>query len=206
MITSNARVVDGDIDDLAFDEAVNVGVIGCDIETTGLDWRSEKIGTVQVSVGDHVIIVRQGHLRPFRLIELLESANIAKIFHHASFDLRFLRSHWGVRSANVRCTKVAAKIAAPGMDSDSYSLKSLLSEKLGVEIDKSERMSDWTKNLTSRQVAYAANDVVHLAPLWKHLEAEVRAQSRSNLLEESLRYLQVRVELDLLGVGDPFTY
>jgi len=67
--------------------------IAWDIETTGLDWRREKIGTCQLfaeAVG--AVVVSVGEDRPSALARLIEDNTVEKVFHHAPFDLRFMVS------------------------------------------------------------------------------------------------------------------
>jgi len=206
MITTQVRVSEGDIDHEIFDIALAAETIGCDIETTGLDWASDEIGTFQLAVGNHVVVVRPRGSRPELLSELLRRPEVSKVFHHAVFDLRFVRAQWGVVPRSVKCTKIAAKIMRPGHDAEDYSLRSLLSTELGVHIDKSERLSDWTSTLSADQVMYAANDVVHLAQLWRRLLSTSPSREKRDLLDRSLEYLATRVELDLVGSGDVFAY
>ncbi|MGH1526500.1 hypothetical protein ACRAWC_21790 [Leifsonia sp. L25] len=64
------------------------------------------------------------------------------------------------------CTKIAAKIVGPGLPNDSRSSKSSLKMYLGIELDKTERLSDWSRHhLSDTQLAYAARDVAYLQPL-----------------------------------------
>ena len=184
------------------------GVLGCDIETTGLDWSSDKIATVQVYVpGVGVEIVRVGPNPPARLSEVMRSARVTKVFHHAAFDLRFIRHHWGVRANAVNCTKVLAKIVAPARDSRSYSLKPLLAEYLNVSIDKTMQISDWTsESLSPEQLQYAARDVLFLVDLRNVLLSDARRLGLVDLVEDSFQYIPTRVETDLRGSGDVFAY
>src|ERR1700688_3999567 len=82
--------------------------IAWDIETTGLDWRRERIGTCQLfaeAVG--AVVVSVGEDRPSALARLIEDSTVEKVFHHAPFDLRFMVSAWKVSPAAIRDTKVA---------------------------------------------------------------------------------------------------
>jgi ribonuclease D len=71
-------------------------LIGWDIETSGLDWRSDRIGTCQIFAEDlgAAVVSLSGEM-PVRLAGLLENAGVVKVFHHAPFDLRFMVHAWG---------------------------------------------------------------------------------------------------------------
>ena len=69
-----------------------------------------------------------------------------------------------------------------------------------VLLDKGEQMSNWAApTLTESQQAYAANDVLYLHRIWVHLEEKIKDQGRQHWLAQALRWLPVRVEMDLAG-------
>ena len=190
-----------------FDAAMRVeGVSAWDIETDGLDFRSDAIRTCQVFVPGHGIeVVRIADTVPERLIDALTSERVTKVFHHAPFDLRFMRRWWDVRPRRVACTKVMSKIVFP--ERDNHSLAALVQDQLGITLDKSQRLSDWgAADLSAEQLAYAANDVVHLLELSRMLWKEALNIGVGNLVEQSFAYLPVRVETDFWGAGDVFAY
>jgi ribonuclease D len=92
------------------------GVAALDIETSGLDWRSQRIGLCQVYVPGFqpVLIKTKKGIAPPHLLKLLADNSVQKIFHHAMFDLRFLAYHWLAVTDNVVCTKIASKTNRPG--------------------------------------------------------------------------------------------
>ena len=197
----------GDIDrhDLAY--AVDTGVVACDIETSGLDWRKDSIGTCQIAMRDRLLVLIPSGHAPSNLRSLLENSRVQKVFHHATFDLRFMAYRWGVRPRNIACTKVAAKILEPGLDRAAYSLKPVLKRFLAVEISKDLQVSDWlAPHLSDEQLMYAANDVLYLVDLCGTLRGACEAAGLGQELTESWRYLPVRVALDMRGSGDVFSY
>jgi ribonuclease D len=197
-------------DDLSaeFDSAMRVeGIAAWDIETDGLDFRNDAIRTCQVyvpGIGVEIVRVPSDGSTPPRLSDALASERVFKVFHHAPFDLRFMRHKWGVRPRSVGCTKVMSKIVAPGRE--SHSLAPLVQAYLGIELDKSVRLSDWSQDLTSEQVSYAANDVLYLLDLYGHLWKDALNLGVADLIEQSFAYLPVRVETDLHDSGDVFAY
>ena len=210
-MTSCAPRVDlaeGDIS-AAFEGAVrDAGVVAWDIETSGLDWRLDRIATCQLHVPDvGTQIIRVDERRPDRLRELLISEHVLKVFHHAPFDLRFMRHHWKAEARRVACTKILSKIVRPEAENRDHSLKPTLERFLGVVLDKSQQTSDWLSPvLTQDQLTYAARDVVYLLPLLGKLMQEARASGVADIAERTFDYLPVRVETDIRGCGDVFDY
>lgn len=210
MITSKTaiEVHHGDLPRDLYMEAVAAGTVAWDIETSGLNWAQDRIGTCQVAIQERVsIVVVDQENRPGILAALLEDPDVTKVFHHAPFDLRFMTHHWGVRAANVACTKIASKILNPELSSGEHSLKPVLRRHLGVEISKDEQVSDWlSSRLSNEQLQYAAADAAHLIALSQALWAKCSRAGLSDYLDASFAYLPTRVMLDLRGSGDVFAY
>lgn len=186
--------------------AQNVGVVAIDTETSGLDYWHDKIATCQLFVpGGPACVVRVHNSPGENLVGLLENETIKKIFHHAVFDVSFIRAQWNVDVANTSCTKIASKVLNP-TDSE-HSLKKLLSAHLGVEINKTLRMSDWlSKTLTPEQIEYAAADVVHLPALLDVLQRKITQAGQQELLESSFSFIREYVKFSLRGGKDLFGY
>jgi ribonuclease D len=200
------RVFDGDLDEQAFSRALGASVLPWDIETTGLDWRTERIGTVQVQIEDRTCVVRVNGRTPHRLKALMEDPSILKVFHHAMFDLRFMASHWEVTASHVACTKIASKLVNPEMPCKEHSLAPLVDRYLGVKLDKGPQTSDWTGELTATQLQYAAEDVRHLWRLYEALDEQVRRKGLLDLRERCYAHLRTQVELEVGGFPDVFAY
>lgn len=198
----------GDLDSHALEALLGVDRIAWDIETTGLDWRVDRIGTCQLSaLGLGTFLVALDGRYPKNLVELLADPTVLKVFHHAPFDLRFMSHHWSVRPANIKCSKVASRLLGPKLPASDHSLKSLLAKYLDVELDKSERLSDWTSgSLSMSQMAYAANDVRYLLPLLELLEKDLAAAGLLDLYVECCSFLPARVRLETGGWPDVFAY
>lgn len=201
-------LVDGDVSS-DFESAVrDAAIVAWDIETSGLDWRLDQIGTCQLyvpNVGAQVIRMN-GH-QPERLHELLVSGHVQKVFHHAPFDLRFMRYHWKASARNVACTKILSKIVRPEAAGQDHSLKPTLERFLGVVLDKSHQTSNWlSAKFTTEQLTYAVRDVKYLIPLLDTLMNEAQANGVADIAERTFEYLPTRVETDIRGCGDVFAY
>lgn len=206
--TKDVNLVAGDVS-AEFEWAVrDARIAAWDIETSGLDWRLDQIATCQLhvpNVGTQVIQMT-GH-EPERLRELLTSERVVKVFHHAPFDLRFMRHHWKATARSVACTKILSKIVRPEAAREEHSLKPTLERFLGVVLDKGQQTSDWlSPSLTQEQLIYAVRDVEYLVPLLDRLMEEARANGVADIAERTFEYLPTRVETDIRGCGDVFAY
>jgi ribonuclease D len=200
------RMLEGDLDERAFAQALAADVVALDIETTGLDWRSDQIGTVQLQVDDTTYIIRaNGHV-PTHLKAVVEDARVCKVLHHAMFDLKFLAYQWDMAPANVACTKIASKLAEPERPRREHSLGPLLKRYLGISLDKTQQTSDWVHDLSEAQIKYAAEDVRYLVPLYRCLDTKLHEIGRDGLRDRCYAQLPTQVELEVGDFPDVFDY
>lgn len=198
----------GDVPKAFIDAAKEHGYVAWDIETSGLDWRSERIGLCQVWVKEYGLAIAKinKNKKPRNLVALLEDPSIQKIFHHAMFDLRFLCYHWATTATNIACTKVASKLLDPSR-TQGHTLASLLKDYLNVTIDKSKRKSDWlTWALSQDQLAYAGDDVIYLPELLGTLMRELQGKQLADLADRCFAHIPTQVQLEIRGYKDIYGY
>ena len=101
---------------------------------------------------------------------IIVNPSIEKVFHNASFDLRYLGKE---RAKNVTCTyRIAQKITKKALGTSNLQLKTLAVELCGFDPAKmkNQQGSDWEKRpLSKSQIDYARMDVVYLAQLHHYL-------------------------------------
>jgi DNA polymerase I-like protein with 3'-5' exonuclease and polymerase domains len=85
-----------------------------------------------------------------------------KTLHNAKFDLRWLLHHHGLSFQGVFDTMLASQLLGGYHD---HTLEGVVNHELGQPLDKSQQLSDWSRELTPAQLAYAARDVEVLLPL-----------------------------------------
>ena len=125
-----------------------------------------------------------------------------KIFHFARFDVAKIKAALGIVVNPVYCTKIASKLTRP--EAQKHSLKNLCEDLLGIQLDKEQQCSDWTKDdLLPEQIQYAANDVMYLHVLKNKLDALLKQQKKEELAAACFSFLPTRAELDLMGLDDP---
>ncbi|HEV7766960.1 MAG TPA: ribonuclease D [Thermoanaerobaculia bacterium] len=198
---------EGDIPLSLYGELSRAPRIAWDIETSGLDWSTDRIALCQLHVENSpVTIVRISSQAPARLRSLLENATIRKVFHHAMFDVRFMAHHWNARPQNIVCTKIASKLLFPGQP-DEQKLQSLVARFLGISLDKSEQRSNWfAGTYSSAQLAYAAGDVLHLPDLLDKLMTQLEERSLRSLADRCFEHIPTRVDLEINRFGDVYEY
>ena len=101
---------------------------------------------------------------------IMINPDIEKVFHNASFDLRYLGKD---KAQNVTCTlKIARKIGKSALGTTNLKLKTLAVELCNFPLAEiaNEQASDWGKRpLNEAQIKYAKMDVVYLAQLHHQL-------------------------------------
>ena len=75
------------------------------------------------------------------LTRLLTDPDTLKLFHFGRFDIAALLNAFGVLTAPVWCTKIAAKLVRTF--TDRHGLKYLLNELVGVDVSKQQQTPDW---------------------------------------------------------------
>ena len=180
-------------------------VVAIDTETMGLDPRRDRLCLVQMSSGDgnaHLVQIAKGQISAPNLERLLTDPEVLKLFHFGRFDIAALKQAFGVVTAPVWCTKIAAKLVRTF--TDRHGLKYLLADLVGVDVSKQQQTSDWgSETISAAQKDYAASDVLYLHRLKAALEARLIREGRLELAQRCFDFLPTRAELDLMGWNDP---
>jgi len=178
-------------------------VVACDCEFTGLTPPKDKLCLIQLCSKDtkevHIVQFanRENYKAP-NLTKLLLNSDIKKIFHFARKDMEMIYWALGIHVENVECTKIQSRIARGYSSQHSY--KTLVQEFCGISISKAKQASDFgKKNLDSKQLEYSANDVLYIQKIHEELNKILIREKRMELYKESLKFLKVRVDLDVAG-------
>ena len=82
-------------------------------------------------------------------------------------------------------------------------MKVLCEELLGVDISKKQQSSYWgNEGLNDKQLDYAAHDVLYLHKIKAILDERLKREGRYEIAKQTIDFLPVRAELDLLGWPD----
>lgn len=140
------------------------GLVSLDTEFVWKSTYRPQLGLVQMGSRSRAWAVDcRSALDTTALKSLIEDESVVKILHDARQDLQHLR-HWtGAMPVNVFDTQLAAAFA--GFPA-GLGLQKLLVETIGVELPKTETLTDWLRRpLTDAQLSYALDDVKYLAEL-----------------------------------------
>ena len=175
--------------------------VAIDTEAMGLDPARDRLCLIQLYDGDgdcHMVQFENKDYSSPNLVKLLSDQSTQKIFHYARFDMAALKHALKTNINNIYCTKIASKIARTY--TGNHGLKDLCKELLNVEISKKQQSSDWGNiNLSKDQIAYAANDVIHLHKIKEKLEEMLIRENRQSLVKACIDFLPTRIDLDLKG-------
>jgi ribonuclease D len=139
-----------------------------------------QIGDARTSVCIDTLALAGDGLKP--LFDALARNAVTKVFHAASQDLEIFVQLTGDCPRPLFDTQLAASLLGEG---DQLGYAGLVEKRLGIKVDKSLTRTDWSRRpLTAAELAYAADDVRHLAELYPHLRAELQARGRLAWLEE----------------------
>ncbi|HYE66872.1 MAG TPA: DNA polymerase, partial [Pyrinomonadaceae bacterium] len=169
-------------------------VLGLDTETTDLDPYRGRLRLVQLATLDRAYIIDLDHfargdlakddgLAPLR--ELLGAPRPVKVAHNAKFDAKWIKHQLGVELGGLFDTLLASQLVAAGDQEERHGLDAVAARYLNETIDKAERLSDWSGELSEAQLRYAARDASVLIPLRERLFEQLTAEGlrRCALLE-----------------------
>jgi ribonuclease D len=155
--------------------------VALDTEADSLHAYPEKVCLLQVSIPgmDELIDPLSGiNLGP--LFKTLGRHEL--IMHGADYDLRLMRKHHDFIPRAIFDTMLASRL----LGVTQFGLTNLLSQYLGVTLDKGSQKADWARRpLTDRMLEYARNDTHHLKPLADRLRADLEAKGRLGWHQDS---------------------
>ncbi|HRG89972.1 MAG TPA: ribonuclease D [Chitinophagales bacterium] len=123
------------------------------------------------------------------VFRLLEDPAILKVVHSPGEDLRLLHS-LKCYPKNLFDTQVAIRL----LNHEKISLADALENVLGIKADKKMQRSNWIKRpLTSEQLTYAANDVLHLIALQQALQQQALAAGVDAFMQEEFSFLETTI-------------
>jgi ribonuclease D len=130
------------------------------------------------------------------LQELLTDPHVVKVFHAGSQDLEIFYRLFGVATAPVFDSQVAATLAG---FPQQVGYGALVKEVMGVTIDKGDTYTDWAKRpLSETQVEYALNDVRYLPEIRRRLMSEMEREGRIDWLAADFARLEDSATYEVL--------
>ena len=120
--------------------------------------------------------------------QIMANPEIEKVFHNASFDVRYLGGK--EQAKNITCTfkmvnKLTRKHRSDRLNVSNKQLKTLAVELCNFsEVDKGEQQSDWGQRpLTEKQLKYAKMDTVYLAQVHRCLLQRIQPDAVSKIFD-----------------------
>ena len=174
--------------------------IGVDVETTGLSPRDGRVRLLQLATPGETFVVdvfETGDLTPLK--EVLEDGPV-KTLHNAKFDYAFLKVEHGITLSTIFDTMLAAQLLSGGNYEASYALEAVAERYADVELDKSARKEDWSRELSEDQIEYAARDAAVLLPLRERLQEELEREKLVRVSEIEFGAVATIAEMELAGI------
>lgn len=182
------------------------GIVGADIESTGLDWILDKILLFQLNFNGEIFILDVRRLSYTILAQLMETLNgnenITLLFHNAKFDIKFLAYASKVLPSRIYDTMTAEVIINAGKGKSFYSLTELTEKYTDYFMEKDTRKEFINfpddKPFTEAMLQYSAFDVLPLLEIYagQVTEAVTSNQSKVIQLENDLLPIVAKMEMD----------
>lgn len=161
------------------------GHIAIDTEFLRERTYNARLCLVQLGIGDDQYCIDVLALSDLScLADMLADPKILKLFHAARQDMEVLYQSFGVMPKPIFDTQLAAAFC--GMDMQ-IGYGSLVQDRLGVALPKSQARTDWTRRpLSDDQLKYAADDVAYLESLYQLGLAELEKQGKLAWYEQEI--------------------
>lgn len=176
----------------------------CDIETTGLDSRTDKILLFQVMINGTIYIFDLRKLSNEHLRYILNTLMLSKtecVFHNTKFDIKFLYHNTGIWMNNVFDTMNCEVLINAGVGKSLYSLEDLAIKYCGIQLDKEVRKQFFTADtMTEQMLQYSAMDVKVLEEIYEK-QFEIITQAKENkVLDLEMKLIPVVAKMEYDGV------
>ena len=179
-------------------------IIGVDIETTSLNFRTGEIRLIALySEGRQIVTEDLDTVK-----SILADPNILKVFHNCLFDVPFLEFN-GYTVKNFTDTMIMVKIIENNLKMSS--LASLAQQHLGIELNKGyQHSSNWEGRLTQDHYDYCLEDAKVTYELYQILFAKIIEMYLFPTYWREVKVLPAVVELKQLSfssttAGSTFT-
>jgi ribonuclease D len=171
------------------DHLAKVDRFGLDTEFLGERTYVPQLELIQVATADLAAVLdcrALPDLQPF--FAVLTNTRVEKVLHSGQQDLELFHRLSGAAPRPMFDTQIAAAMAGYGAQ-PGYA--NLVERLVGVSLDKTERLTDWSRRpLTEEQLAYAVDDVRYLLPLYERLRKRLGELERWEFLQEELREIE----------------
>ncbi|MGF1786211.1 ribonuclease D [Photobacterium swingsii] len=150
-----------------------------------------KLGLVQLFDGTTLSLIDPIAIEEMEpLWALLRDQSVTKVLHACGEDLEVFQHYAGCLPVPMLDTQLMAAFLGHGI---STGFGALVSEYVGVDLEKGEARTNWmARPLTDKQLDYAAADVYYLKPLFETLLTKVQEKGRVAALEDECASLMLK--------------
>ena len=121
------------------------------------------------------------------LFKLFQNKKVIKVFHACRQDIEIFYHLSHQIPVPVFDTQVGAMVCGYR---DTTSYQQLVNDFVGVALDKTMRVTDWSKRpLTQKQIQYALHDVMELRTVYTKMMEKICVQNRLDWLSEEMASL-----------------
>ncbi|HED64879.1 MAG TPA: ribonuclease D [Planctomycetes bacterium] len=162
--------------------------IAIDTEADSFFHYRESVCLIQVTVDEEDWLIDPlAKLDLSPLGSILADPSKTKVLHDGEYDVLILKRDFGFTFQGIFDTRIAA--AALGVEFPG--LASVVEAHFGVELDKSQQRSDWSRRpLSPKQIAYARYDTRFLIPLMHLQRKELAERGRTEIHDGECRRLE----------------
>lgn len=193
----------------AVEELSRHAAIGFDCETTSLDPYNGRLRLIQLAAPDGVRIIDLDRFSEVDLASgpefeplraLLTAQRPVKIAHNSKFDAKWIKHFLKIEVAPVFDTLLASQIISAGDVEERQGLDAVASRFLNETMDKAERLSDWSGELSESQLEYAARDASVLLPLRDKMIERLKADALVKCAQLEFECVLPVASLELAGI------
>lgn len=145
---------------------------------------------IQVATLDNAAIIDPlaSNLDMKAFFEVLQNPAVVKVFHSGRQDIEILYNLSGFIPSPLFDTQIAAMVCGFG---ESVSYETLVNKIVNISLDKTCRLSNWSKRpLNENQLEYALSDVTHLVHIYQYLKNYLEKNHRLHWLDEEIEILK----------------
>nr|CAA6799671.1 MAG: Ribonuclease D (EC [uncultured Thiotrichaceae bacterium] len=150
---------------------------------------SPKLCLIQVATEDTQACIDPlaiSDLSPF--FDWIYREDMVKVFHAAWQDLEIVYQLSNAIPTPVFDTQIAAAVMGLG---DQMGYARLIEQLLGIQLDKSQSRTDWSRRpLNQKQLEYAIGDVTYLRDIYPILLKQLEESGRLSWLKKSFSHLE----------------
>jgi len=183
----------------------NASILAIDTEFVRTRTLYAKLGLLQVFDGKHLALIDPlviDDLTPFW--QLLTDAKITKVLHACSEDLEVFLTAGKCQPVNLIDSQIMMSFLGHGL---SLGYAAMVKHFTGVELDKSESRTDWTKRpLTEKQLNYASADVDYLFAIYPKLLTEIEAIDSLDYLSFAQQETQNMIDKKFTAIDENELY